>query len=217
MSIDLWLAFAAASAIVLVIPGPTILLVVSYSLGHGRRAAVPLVGGVALGDFTAITASLLGLGALLAASGTLFAILKWVGAAYLVFLGIKLWRAAAAPMEVAGGDGQLATAESVQMNPRRLFWHSFAVTATNPKGLVFFVAFLPQFLDPTQPVLAQFAVMELTFLVLASVNCALYAAAASGARSAIRRPSVLWAVNRVGGSILIAAGIATAAWRRAEA
>src|SRR5690606_21870981 len=93
MSFEQWLAFAAASAVVVAIPGPTILLVVSYALGHGRKMAGATVAGVTLGDFTAMTASMLGLGALLAASATLFTLLKWVGAAYLIYLGIKLWRA----------------------------------------------------------------------------------------------------------------------------
>lgn len=89
MSIELWLAFVAASAILLAIPGPTVLLVISYALGHGKRSATATVAGVALGDFTAMTASILGLGALLATSATLFTVLKWVGAAYLIYLGIK--------------------------------------------------------------------------------------------------------------------------------
>src|SRR5271167_2776694 len=93
MALDHWLAFVAASAVLLAIPGPTVLLVISYALGHGRRSATSTVAGVALGDFTAMTASMLGLGALLATSAALFTGLKWVGAAYLVFLGIKLWRA----------------------------------------------------------------------------------------------------------------------------
>src|SRR4030081_1035087 len=92
MTFESWAAFTAASAVLLVIPGPTVLLVVSYALGQGWRTALPMAIGVALGDFTAMTLSMLGLGALLAASATLFTILKWVGAAYLVYLGIKLWR-----------------------------------------------------------------------------------------------------------------------------
>jgi threonine/homoserine/homoserine lactone efflux protein len=90
MNIETWLAFTAASTVLIVIPGPTILLVVSYALGQGWRTALPMAAGVALGDFTAMTVSLLGLGALLATSATVFTILKWAGAAYLVWLGIKL-------------------------------------------------------------------------------------------------------------------------------
>ncbi len=93
MTIEIWVAFAAASTLLLIIPGPTVLLVVSYALGQGWRTALPMAVGVALGDFTAMTLSMLGLGALLAASATLFTALKWIGAAYLVWLGVKLWRA----------------------------------------------------------------------------------------------------------------------------
>ena len=93
MSIELWLAFVAASTILLVIPGPTILLVVSYALGQGWRSAFPMAVGVALGDFTAMTLSMLGVGALLAASATVFTAVKIAGAAYLIYLGVKLWQA----------------------------------------------------------------------------------------------------------------------------
>ena len=93
MTLESWAAFTAASTVLLVIPGPTVLLVVSYALGQGWRTALPMAVGVALGDFTAMTLSMLGLGAVLAASATLFTTLKWVGAAYLVYLGVKLWRA----------------------------------------------------------------------------------------------------------------------------
>src|SRR5512139_4273263 len=93
MTFESWAAFAAASAVLLIIPGPTVLLVVSYALGQGWRTALPMAVGVALGDFTAMTLSMMGLGALLAASATVFTVLKWVGAAYLVYLGTRLWRA----------------------------------------------------------------------------------------------------------------------------
>src|SRR5881275_2860049 len=96
MTVETWLAFTAASAILLVIPGPTVLLVVSYALGQGWRTALPMAVGVALGDFTAMSLSLLGVGALLAASATIFTALKWIGAAYLVWLGVRLWRAGGA-------------------------------------------------------------------------------------------------------------------------
>ena len=96
MSLETWLAFTAATIILLLIPGPTVLLVVSYALGQGWRTALPMAVGVALGDFTAMTLSMLGVGALLAASATVFTVLKWIGAAYLVWLGIKLWRAGGA-------------------------------------------------------------------------------------------------------------------------
>lgn len=206
MSIEHWLAFAAACAIILVIPGPTILLVISYALGHGRKSASATVAGVALGDFTAMTASMLGLGALLATSAELFTALKWVGAAYLIYLGIKLWRA---PV------GQMAVEVANDVSGTRMFLHAYVVTALNPKSIVFFVAFLPQFLVASEPLLPQMIICEATFLVLATLNAASYALMASAARQTIRKESVQRLVNRVGGSLLIGAGLATVAWRRA--
>jgi threonine/homoserine/homoserine lactone efflux protein len=205
MALDHWLAFVAASAVLLAIPGPTVLLVISYALGHGRRSANSTVAGVALGDFTAMTASMLGLGALLATSATLFTLLKWVGAAYLVYLGLKLWRA---PVADAGADAMAPVAW-----PGRIFLHAYAVTALNPKSIVFFIAFLPQFLDSAAPLLPQLVICEASFLVLATANALIYALLASAARRTIRKPRVQRAVNRVGGSLLVGAGALAATWR----
>ncbi|MBB4229060.1 LysE family translocator [Rhizobium mongolense] len=211
MSLEAWLAFAAASAIMLAIPGPTILLVVSYALGHGRRTALATVSGVALGDFTAMTASLFGLGAVLAASAMLFTVLKWIGGAYLIWLGIKLWRAPLITEPVADNDN-LPEEKSL-----KIFLHAYIVTALNPKSIVFFVAFVPQFLNPAQPFFEQMVIMELTFLVLAAINASTYALLANAARGLIRKASVQRAVNRTGGTLLIAAGAVTAGYRRIAA
>jgi threonine/homoserine/homoserine lactone efflux protein len=158
MTLESWAAFTAASTVLLVIPGPTVLLVVSYALGQGWRTALPMAVGVALGDFTAMTLSMLGLGALLAASATLFTILKWVGAAYLVYLGVKLWR--------AGGILDAAPRTDA-VSAARMLGHAWLVTALNPKSITFFVAFLPAFLDPHADFLTQMLVFETTFLLLA--------------------------------------------------
>lgn len=211
MSIEAWLAFAAASAIMLAIPGPTILLVVSYALGHGRKTALATVSGVALGDFTAMTASLFGLGALLAASATLFTVLKWIGGAYLIWLGIKLWRAPIVTGPMADNDN-LPEEKSL-----KIFLHAYLVTALNPKSIVFFVAFVPQFLNPALPFFGQMVIMEATFLVLAILNASTYALLANAARGMIRKASVQRAVNRTGGTLLIAAGAVTAGYRRIAA
>jgi len=207
MPIETWLAFVAASAVLLVIPGPTILLVVSYALGQGRRVALPVAAGVALGDFTAMTLSMLGLGALLATSATLFTVLKWIGAGYLIWLGIKLWRAGGTPLigEARTGGSSL-----------RMLLHAWIVTALNPKSLTFFVAFLPQFLDPGRDFLTQMVVFETTFLVLAATNAFGYALIAGRLRGAIGNSRVVAAINRTGGTLLIGAGLATLAWRNAK-
>nr|WP_221244482.1 LysE family translocator [Neoroseomonas alkaliterrae] len=186
----------------LAIPGPTILLVIGQSLGAGRRAALPLVAGVALGDLTAMTLSLAGLGALLAASATLFTVLKFAGAAYLVWLGLRLWRA---PVE-AGALPPLSA--------RRAFRDAYVVTALNPKSVAFFVAFVPLFLDPARPFPAQAAVLVASFVTLAAANAAIYALLAARLSGAVRRPGVRRAFNRGGGALLMGAGAATAAMRQ---
>jgi len=211
MSIEHWLAFAAASGILVAIPGPTVLLVISYALAHGRKSAMATVLGVGLGDFTSMTTSMLGLGAFLLASATLFTILKWIGAAYLIYMGVRLWRAPTDRASAAEANGAAET------KPWRIFLHAYVVTALNLKGIIFFIAFLPQFLDAAQPLLPQMLLFEATFLVLAIANAALYALVASAARQTIRKPAVQRSVNRVGGSLLIGAGLLAIGWRRTKA
>lgn len=204
MSLETWAAFAAATAVLLVIPGPTILLVISYALGQGWRTAVPMAIGVALGDFTAMTLSMLGVGALLAASATVFTALKWVGAAYLVYLGIKLFR--------AGGTLD-AKPRQEATPPWRMLGHAWLVTALNPKGITFFVAFLPQFLDTSRDLWTQMLIFEATFVTLAFANAFGYALVASRARSVIGNPRAIGLFNKAGGTLLVGAGIATVSIR----
>jgi threonine/homoserine/homoserine lactone efflux protein len=210
MTLAHWLPFAIASAILVAIPGPTVLLVVSYALGHGRRYALATTAGVALGDLTSMTASMLGLGVILAASATLFTALKWVGAAYLIYLGVKLWRA-----PIRSEDAPVDA--STETRTGRIFAHAYAVTALNPKSIVFFVAFVPQFIDTQVATWSQIAVFEATFVALGTLNALGYALLASVARRAIRRPGVQLAVNRTGGTLLIGAGMLAAAWKKAAA
>jgi threonine/homoserine/homoserine lactone efflux protein len=207
MTIETWLAFTAASIVLCVIPGPTILLVVSYALGRGWRVALPMATGVALGDFTAMTLSMLGVGVLLAASATVFTVLKWIGAAYLVYLGIKLWRAGGALDAEPRRDGA---------SQARMLGHAWLVTALNPKSITFFVAFLPQFLDPARDFWTQMAIFETTFLAVAFTNAFGYALIASRARSFVGNPLIITLFNRVGGSLLIGAGVATVSMRAAQ-
>ena len=204
MTIETWLAFVAASTILLVIPGPTILLVVSYALGQGWRAALPLSIGVALGDFTAVTLSLLGVGALLATSATLFTVLKLAGAAYLVWLGIKLWK--------AGGTLQ-TEARTDRASSLAMVAHAWIVTALNPKGITFFVAFMPQFIHPKGDVPKQMLILGSTFLVIAFANALTYGFLAARAGAMARNPSAISLFNKIGGSLLIGAGVAAATVR----
>lgn len=199
MSIELWIAFVAASAVLLIIPGPTILTVISYSMAHGRRANVPLVAAVALGDSTALVLSLLGLGALLATSAFWFTAVKWVGGLYLIYLGIKLLRAGISSAELA---------TPVAPGSRwRLFANTYLVTALNPKGIVFFVAFLPQFINPQAAVTQQLWVLAVTFVAMATLNATLYAVFAASARRLLSSPRAQRSFNLAGGSLLSMAGV----------
>ena len=199
MSLELWLAFVAASALLLVIPGPTILTVISYSLAHGRRANVPLVAAVALGDSTALALSLLGLGAVLASSSFWFAVLKSAGGLYLIYLGVRLLRRGVASAEIA--------APAAPGSRWRLFANTWLVTALNPKGIVFFVAFLPQFVTPGADVARQLWILAATFVLMAIVNATLYAVFAAAAHRMLTAPRAQRGFNLAGGTLLAVAGV----------
>jgi threonine/homoserine/homoserine lactone efflux protein len=199
MSIQVWLAFAAASAVVLIIPGPTVLTVVSYSMAQGRRASLPVVAGVALGDATAVTVSILGLGALLAASAAVFTLIKLAGGLYLLYLGIRLLRAGVKLAEM-----------TVRVTPdsrRRLFFNTWLVTALNPKSIVFFVAFLPQFVNRSGDVAQQLFVLAATFVVMAAMNATAYSTFAASANRLLTSRRAQRSFNLAGGSLLTAAGV----------
>lgn len=208
MDFSLWLAFVAAATVILIIPGPTVILVASHAMAHGRKVALATAAGVALGDFVAMTASLMGLGALVLASATLFTGLKWIGAGYLIFLGVKLWLSA---QDVSVEDLSVARAATT----KGLFRHAFIVTALNPKSIVFFIAFVPQFLYAQAPLGPQFTLLIATFVTLATLNALAYALLADKLRTKIAKPGVLKGLTRLGGGVLVALGVATAATRRA--
>lgn len=199
MPIELWIAFVLASCVLLIIPGPTILTVISYSMAHGKRANIPLVAAVALGDSTALILSIAGLGALLATSAWLFTAVKWVGGLYLIYLGISLMRSkpTVQSAQVAGDLG----------STWQLFWKTWLVTALNPKGIIFFVAFLPQFVDLSVAATPQLWILSVTFVLLATLNATLYAVFAASARSLISSPKAQRRFNLGGGGLLSVAGV----------
>lgn len=209
MSVDLWLAFAAASALLVLIPGPTVLLTLSYALSQGRRVAVAMALGVALGDLVAMSASLLGLGALLAASATAFTVVKWIGAAYLAWLGLSMLRA-----NPARGLGAVETPAAVPT--ARVFRHAATVTALNPKSIAFFVAFVPQFLTPGAAYAPQVAILLATFVTIAAANALAYALLAGRLRDRIARPATARWLNRTGGGMLLVMAAMTATLKKAH-
>jgi threonine/homoserine/homoserine lactone efflux protein len=205
MSLALWIAFTLAYTLMALSPGPVILLVVSYAMNEGRRTAFAVVAGTTLGDATCLSGAVLGLGALLAASATLFTILKLSGAAYLVFLGVKMWRRPAAARVVKNaGAGQSLW---------RVFAHAYVSTVLNPKSVLFFMVFVPQFLNPHAPLLPQLAAMLASVLVCGSSVDGCYSLFASGLRRFTRSERAQRVVSRVTGSLLIGEGVAAVAAR----
>lgn len=209
MDLSLWLTFVTASTALLLIPGPTVLLVLAYAIGQGRRVAVPTALGVAAGDLIAMSTSLLGLGALILASSTLFTVIKWAGAVYLIWLGVRMIRS-------AGSAAPELARQSGDVGPKAAFWNAATVTALNPKSIAFFIAFVPQFLSAEAPLVGQSLILIATFVTLAAVNALAYALLADRMRVAIKRPNVIAWLTRCGGGALIAMGLATAAVRRAS-
>ena len=205
MTVETWLAFSMAAGIVLIIPGPTILSVISHSLAHGRGAVVPLVIGVTLGDLTAMSLSLLGLGAILASSAALFCILKILGAVYLIYLGVRLWHLQ--PKAEVYSTKSSASSGS-------LIRDLFLTTTLNPKSIAFFIAFLPQFVDPAMEVPPQLLALGGTFLVLGALNAGLYALFAGQLRKKVQNPAACRWFNRCGGTAMIGAGLLTATVHR---
>lgn len=205
MTLELWLAFVLAATGLILVPGPTVLLVMGYGFSSGARAAFLSQIGVALGDMAAITLSFLGVGALLALSAELFLLLKWAGALYLLYLGIKLWRAPVAPI----GNGLAADG-----NARDKIGKAFLVTLLNPKGILFFTAFMPQFMVAGEPALRQMLLLGLTFVVLAQTILAGFVLASLRTRRFAATPAALKLFNRIGGSVLVGAGLMTVAIRQ---
>ena len=203
----LWLGFVAASALIGVIPGPGVLSIIGYAMGSGRKVALASVAGMACGNAVAMSLSLAGVGALLAASALAFSVIKWSGALYLVGLGIvALWRSRTA---LAGPETRPAL-----LSPGAAFAGNVAVGTFHPKTIIFFVAFVPQFISADAAYSPQAAVLVATFCAVVATTDTAYALAASKAAHLIRGSRALIWSRRASGGALIASGLATAAARR---
>ncbi len=181
MSLETWLLFSSAALVVILIPGPLSLLMISSSLNYGLRRSWPaFVGGVSA-SICLLSASALGLGALLLASEQVFGVLKIIGAFYLFYLAWQSWQASRQP-----SSGPSVLTAEVSPRFRQLFWRAFGLGASNPKDILFFAAFLPQFLSADRPLLPQLLVMILTWAVL-DLCCKLaYGLGAHGAARYLR-------------------------------
>lgn len=194
------LLFTGASAVALAIPGPTIALVITRSLSDGRQLSVPLAVGIGFGTLVGSASAVAGAGAILLASATAFTVIKLIGAAYLIHLGVKLFAAEPTPPSVAVPEKRSSKLHGLR--------DGFFVTLLNPKSITFSAAFIPQFIEAEGSYVSQAAILVLTFSVLATLNGIAFAIGTDALRRFVRRISVLRWMNRIGGSFLVVSGVA---------
>lgn len=206
MDLNLWLMFAAASLVMAIIPGPGVASIIGFAFSSGRRTALASVAGMAVGNALAITVSLAGAGAVLATSAVAFTVLKWIGALYLIAVGLF------AIIKSTDRTGDTPSGKAI--SARVAFLTNVAVGTFHPKTILFFMAFASQFIRADEPYLLQAGVIVMTFTLVAATTDTLYALAASQASGIIRQPRVRKWAQRAGGGAVMSAGIAMAAMRR---
>jgi threonine/homoserine/homoserine lactone efflux protein len=197
-----FLVFAAASVVLLVVPGPAVIYVITRGAVHGRRAGVVSVLGVALGNFTHAIAAAVGISALIASSATAFSIVKYAGAVYLIYLGIRA---------LSNGDDAPTLVGHRERTDRRLFWEGFVVDLLNPKTALFFLAFLPQFVDPDQGAVApQMLILGAVFTSLGLLSDGTYAVTAGTVGQRLRTARAELRLRRASGVVYLGLGLSAA-------
>jgi threonine/homoserine/homoserine lactone efflux protein len=211
VSTDRLLAFAAMSFLLIIVPGPSVLFVVGRALAQGRRAALTTVVGNTIGAYVLVVAVALGIGSVVERSVLAFTALKLVGAAYLVYLGIKAWRQRRSLVAAFGSEAPPA-------GGLRTLWEGFAVGIANPKTIVFFAAVLPQFVDREQGhVVTQMLLLGLVFNVIALASDSVWGLVAATARDWFARsPRRLSLIGGIGGLTMVGLGVTVAATGRKE-
>lgn len=208
MEFSTWFTFFLATVAISLSPGPGAIAAMGAGLNHGFRRGQAIAFGLALGVWTQLLVVGVGLGALLATSALAFTVLKWVGVAYLVWLGVQQWRSPAAPVSAPDGDAAAGTTRG------QLLLRGWGVNALNPKGTVFLLAVMPQFLDPALPMGPQYAVIAATFGVVEFTVMTGYAALASRVLRLLRTPAQIRWMNRGFGGLFVAAGVFLALFKR---
>ena len=208
MELSTWLTFFAASWAISISPGPGAIASMSAGLNHGFKYGYVTIFGLVLGIWTQLAIVGVGLGALMATSNTAFVVVKWLGVGYLVWLGIQQWRAPAVPLAAK-------TEAAGQARVRSMVFRAWVINALNPKGTVFLLAVVPQFLNLAQPLLPQYLIIGATLAFTDMVVMAGYTALASRVLGALKQPSHIRAMNRVFGSLFVVAGSLLALFKRA--
>jgi len=206
MDAHLYLAFVIATAVLVAIPGPTVLLVTSVALRRGTRAGLTAVAGSTSAAAIYVAVIVAGLTPLVALLSDGLGALRWLGVAYLVYLGVQAWR---------GGEPRADATPDLHGAALRSFAQGFLTTLTNPKLLLFLTAFFPQFVDPNVPLLPQFLLLGVSFVALLGAldSCWVLAASAAGAR--LRSPRIRRYCDRLAGSMLLTGAAYLALERRA--
>ncbi len=197
MSWNVWLAFLVASIVIAVSPGPGAVLSISTGMRHGYSTAIRSIAGLETALLIQLGVVALGLGALLATSSTAFMVLKLIGAGYLVWLGIKKWRA---PIE------EIDERAIASRPGGGFFMQGVLVNLTNPKALVFMVALVPQFVNPQLPQWPQFLIIGVTMVVIDTIVMSMYALLAGRCRAWFHSPRMIGLQNRVFGGMFVSAG-----------
>jgi threonine/homoserine/homoserine lactone efflux protein len=216
MSLQNWWLFVGMAFFLSATPGPNMLLVLSSSARFGFRAAIATMAGCLFALLCMMSISAAGLGALLQAFPAVFDTLRWMGAAYLAYLGIKCWRAPVTEASAAGdpvAGNPAAGVPAAGASAAALFRQGVLVAASNPKAILFAAAFLPQFIRPDMPALPQFAILLATFAVIEIGWYLVYAGSGHKLAAHLRRATVLKAFNRLTGGIFVGFGALMAALR----
>ena len=211
MELHVWLTFFAASWAISLSPGAGAVAAMSSGLTHGFRRGYWTTAGLILGIWTQVLLVGVGLGALVATSTTLFTVIKWAGVAYLIYLGIQQWRAPVRPL-VAGDDG---VGGGALARRRDLVLRGWMVNTINPKGTVFLLAVVPQFLALSQPLTPQYGVIALTLGFTDLVVMGGYTALAAKVLGALTDLRKIQLMNRVFGGLFVGAGLLLASVKRA--
>jgi threonine/homoserine/homoserine lactone efflux protein len=215
MSLNTWLLFLALVVTVIVMPGPAAALCISHGVSHGRIKSLATVMGLILSSVVLVALSMAGLGAILTTSGALFNVVKFAGAAYLIYLGVKMWRSRPpTPSDITSPETVSIKATS---NFRPLLRTGFLVGISNPKDLLFFGALFPQFIVAGSPLLPQIVIMTLTWCAVGFSVMASYAAIGAGMAKSVNALNAKGVLDRITGSIFIVAGTALAWAKRSNA
>jgi threonine/homoserine/homoserine lactone efflux protein len=205
MSLHTWWMFVATVFVVSAIPGPNMLLVMTHGAQHGLRRSGATMAGCLLALVLMLAVSAAGLGVFLEAWPTMFNALRLIGAAYLVYLGIKAWRAPADEAAAAEADAGALLAKPVRSS-WSMFRNGFLVASSNPKAILFAAALLPQFIDAGQPKLPQFGVLVATFAVIEVSWYLVYAGFGTRIGAKLKSRSVARAFNRLTGGVFVGFG-----------